>query len=157
MEEATFKRRKELIKNHDLPMLQETKANLGELLGKTVLNTLTPKSQELMGVKKPLSVPPEHLWISPSDHLINNIKLKPPNTLACLKAFTHNTILDYGIEIEKKVQNETEALIENAKQETMDFEKLSIPPIKYNISYGYNIKIFLDLNAENVWNLRSNK
>lgn len=118
-----FKRRDTLIKTHDLPMRQETTANLGELLGKTVLNTLTPKSKDLMGVTKPLTVPPKNLWISPSDQLKNTIRMKPPTKVACLKAFTHDTILNYGIEIEQKVQNEREYLIEKAIEDTVQFEK----------------------------------
>lgn len=126
MAEDIFARRTELLREHQVPMRQEAVAFLGESLTDVLLHTMTPKAQELMGVTKPLSTPPEVLWISPTDRLNHEIVLKAPCNVECLQAFTHQTIMRLGEGIEEKLEHERLALIEAAVKEAELFEQCVI-------------------------------
>lgn len=123
MAEIKYDRRSELLRTHTVPMLQETQQFLGHTLGNIVLHTMSPVAQRLMGVTKPLSTPPEHMWIAPQNHLDGNVVLTQPPSNDCLKAFTHQTIIRLGADIEQKVQHERAIAIEQAITETELFEQ----------------------------------
>lgn len=124
MSEDIFARRTQLLRDFQVPMRQEAVAFLGEALTDVVLHTMTPKAQELMGVTKPLSTPPEVLWISPEDRLRNELVLKAPRNVEHLQAFTHQTIMRLGEGIEKKVENDQISQTKAAVDEAKMFEQL---------------------------------
>lgn len=119
MADEIFARRNQLLRDFQVPMRQEAVAFLGESLTDVVLHTMTPKAQELMGVTQALSSPPQVLWISPDDRLHGELVLKAPRNVEHLQAFTHQTIMRLGQEIEAKVQHDhavqTTAAVEEAK------------------------------------------
>ena len=129
-------RRTHLLQNKQLPSQDEVMKNLGNELGKTILNTLTPKAKELMGVAKPLSTAPDNLWISPTDHLEGDIRLKPMPNTKCVKSMTHEFVMKVGEEMVTKLKNETNALIAQALEENTKFEKyyyIVLPRILHKI------------------------
>lgn len=120
---SSFERRTKLLQANDVPGQHETTDNLGEALGKTILKTMSPVAQRLMGVTEPLSTAPSQMWVDPNDLLKGDVVVRPPTTAACLKAFTHQKILDIGTDIEQKVQHETATLVDNAIGDTAEFER----------------------------------
>lgn len=122
---SAFQRRSFLLKTNDVPGQHETTDSLGETLGKTVLKTMSPVAQDLMGVKKPLSTAPSQMWVDPNDLLNGNVVIRPPTTSACLKAFTHQKILELGMDIEQKIQHETAVLVDHAIGDTTEFERFA--------------------------------
>lgn len=120
---SAFERRTMLLRTNCVPGQHETTDNLGETLGKTILKTMSPVAQDLMGVKKPLSTAPSQMWVDPNDKLSGEVVVRPPTTAACLKAFTHQKILEFGIEIEEKIQHETDVLVKKAIGDTSEFER----------------------------------
>lgn len=122
---STFERRTTLLRTNGVPEQHETTDNLGETLGKTILKTMSPVAQDLMGVKKPLTTVPSQMWVDPDDLLDGNVVIRPPTTSGCLKAFTHQKILDFGKDIEQKIQHETAVLVDNAIGDTSEFERFT--------------------------------
>lgn len=120
---SEFERRTMLLRTNCVPGQHETTDNLGETLGKTILKTMSPVAQDLMGVKKPLSTAPSQMWVDPNDLLNDNIVIRPPTTSACLKAFTHQKILEFGKDIEEKILHEKDVLVKNAIADTSEFER----------------------------------
>lgn len=121
---SDYSRRNQLLHDYAVPLKQETTEFLrNSQLADVVLHTMSATSQRLMGVSMPLSTPPAHLWISPQDHLDGNVVLTQPLTLVCLKAFTHQTIMELGAGIEQKAHRERSAAISAAVAETEAFEQ----------------------------------
>jgi len=116
-------RRQDLLENYEVPLQSEMASQLGEPLANVVNSTMTDVGKILMGTFDNLKGPPRDLWISPSDHLIGKVRLTSPYSDKLLKALTHQTIIELGMETEEKIKNEMEATIEKVKAETSNFEK----------------------------------
>lgn len=123
MSEDIFARRSQLLRDSQVPMRQEAVSFLGESLTDVILNTMTPKAQELMGVTKPLSTAPELLWISPEDRLNGKLVLKDAASVEHLQAFTHQRILALGEEIDIEMENNRKLQTQIALDEAEMFEK----------------------------------
>lgn len=135
---SAFERRSQLLRTNCVPGLHETTDNLGDALGKTILKTMSPVAQELMGVKKPLSTAPSQMWVDPNDLLNSNVVIRPPTTSSCLKAFTHQKILEFGKDIEQKIQHERDVLVANAIGDTTEFERFAPHAIYYISNFKLN-------------------
>lgn len=101
-----YYRRKECMQNLEIPTITEIKNSLGQPFTEVFFEQCPGALRCYLGLEPPLEGPGNTLWQSPSDILLGKVVLKPPITSKCIKALTHEGILEIGRDVEIKKQNE---------------------------------------------------
>lgn len=113
-----------IIDVRDHPTPTDLRKNMNSDLVDMFLKTCNPMRKILLGVDKPLQGPNmAQMWIDPADRLKGKVQFTPPKDILCLKALTHESILNIGKSFEDKLQQTQEQLILKAVKDAKENAK----------------------------------
>lgn len=112
----------EFLDVHNHPTPTDLQRNMSKELVEVYLQTCSPIERTLFGRDKALKGPGK-LWINPDDRSSFNKKRLTPIKTENVQALTHQGILEIGKQIEEKINEKTEQIIDKAVADAEELGK----------------------------------